>query len=99
MNSEQYDIARTVYRASSWRDDERIIDGHVWVRLIAQTPHGFVDVHSNTKYGGGDTSLHFVYKGHRYNRYIKQFHQPRYLVTLATRFVNEIMSLQQETQP
>lgn len=79
----------TVTCSGGYLENQQVIDGHLWQSTVVMTPHGFVITHSNHKYN--DTTLQFIYEGRKHFRHISQYHRPRYIVTLAKRFVKEIV--------
>lgn len=73
-------------------------DGSFVVDGYAGTHNGFVRVYSSKTIESGDawTVLDFIFQGRIFSYSEEKFYQPRYLVTLAKRFAEEVV--QQETK-
>jgi hypothetical protein len=59
----------------------------------AATEHGYLLVESTRHIASGQshTRLRMIYKGAKYEYRNNKFYQPRYLVTLAKRFAEEVV--------
>jgi hypothetical protein len=68
------------------------VNGNVyqWIEGEIVTPHGFVDAISQNKPDA--TNLRFVYKGRIFNRVYEKRVGKKTLVTLAKRFVDDVVS-------
>lgn len=95
MGAEQWDNEYVVANENTLTLERYKLWGGEAVEVVGlvATPHGYVSVRSEwlPKIKNGKTTfLRFALDGILYERVIKDCYQPRYLVTLAKRFAQEI---------